>query len=45
MQRAAERLLRLLIEDVNGRYEVLDADAEVTRHLDADVVVEALRVG
>jgi hypothetical protein len=28
---------------MNGRYEVLDADAEVTRHLDADVVVEAFR--
>ena len=43
MQRAAERQLRLLVEDMNGRYEVLDADAEVTRHLDADVVVEAFR--
>jgi hypothetical protein len=28
---------------MNGRYEVLDADAEVTRHVDANVVVEAYR--
>jgi hypothetical protein len=26
---------------MNGRYEVLDADAKVTRHLGAHVVVEA----
>jgi hypothetical protein len=43
MQRAAERRLRLLVEDMNGRYEVLDADTEVRRHLAADMVVEAFR--
>jgi hypothetical protein len=43
MQRAAERQLRLLVEDMNGCYEALGANAEVTRHLDADVVVEAFR--
>jgi hypothetical protein len=43
MQRAAERQLRLLVEDMNSRYEVLDADAEVTRHLVADVVIDEFR--
>jgi hypothetical protein len=28
---------------MNGRFEALDADADVTRHLDAELVVEAFR--
>jgi hypothetical protein len=43
MREAAERQLRLLVDDMNGRYQVLDADAEVTRCLNADVAVEAFR--
>jgi hypothetical protein len=43
MWEAAERQLRLLVDDVNGHYQVVDADAEVTRCLNADVVVEACR--
>jgi hypothetical protein len=42
MREAAEHQLRLLVDDMNGRYQVADADAEVTRCLTADVVVEAL---
>jgi hypothetical protein len=43
MREAAERQLRMLVDDMNGRYRVVDADAEVTRCLNADVVVEAFR--
>jgi uncharacterized membrane protein YccC len=43
MQEAAERQLRLLVDDMNGRYEALDDYAEVTRHLHPDDVVEAFR--
>jgi hypothetical protein len=43
MLEAAEGQLRLLVDDMNGRYQVVDADAEVTRCLNADVVIEAFR--
>jgi hypothetical protein len=43
MQKAAERQLRLLVDDMNGRYEIIDEDASVPRHLNPDLVVQAFR--